>query len=139
MSQDQPPSLVPSQDRLQEIRDADASIGDMRWFTSVYTHRRELLALIDVLVSDRQNDALAVAALSGMLEPYSGGTSDLHDLVARMHRAREIRAAVVANVQQPEAAPTCWYCVRIRAAGHACECGAPPEMPEGFEDEKYWP
>jgi hypothetical protein len=82
-------------DQLQAIRDTDAASGDdLQFCPAAWQHRRQLLAYIDALVSDRQNDALAVAALSGMLEPYSGGTSDLHDLVARMHRAREIQQAV---------------------------------------------
>lgn len=79
-------------DQLQAIRDTDAASGeDLQLCPAAWQHRRELLRYIDALVSDRQNDALAVAALSNMLEPYSGGTSDLHDLVARMHRAREIQ------------------------------------------------
>lgn len=85
----------PTQERLQEIRDTDAMSGeDLRFCPVAWRDRRELLAYIDALISTRENDALAVAALSGMLEPYSGGTSDLHDLVARMHQAREITAKV---------------------------------------------
>lgn len=129
MSQNQPTLPIPSAERLQEIRDADAAIGDavnLRWWPSVHTQRRELLALVDQLVTDRENDALAVAALSGMLEPYSGGTSDLHDLVARMHRAREIQQAAVRQpVAGPVASLACCSNERRNNNGGCDSCGAP--------------
>lgn len=96
MSQDQPlPPLT--QERLQEIRDADAGIAldSLRWFTPIYTERRQLLLLIDEMLQVKSDDAIAAAALSDMLEPYSGGTRSLPDLVARLHHAREIRAELL--------------------------------------------
>lgn len=118
----------PTQERLQEIRDADATIGDLeslRWYTPIYTQRRELLLYIDMLVSDRQDDALAVAALSDMLQPYSGGTSDLHDIVARMRRAQEIYTAVIKQPPGPIEPGACCANESRTIDGGCSSCGAP--------------
>lgn len=107
-----------TQEQLQAIRDTDAASGeDLQFCPAAWQHRRQLLAYID---------ALAVAALSTMLEPYSGGTSDLHDLVARMHRAREIQQAAI---RQPVAGPVepgaCCSNERRNMDGGCDSCGAP--------------
>lgn len=121
-----PASPLPTAERLQEIRDADAGLGeDLQFCPIAWTHRRELLALVDRTVADRENDALAVAALSGMLEPYSGGTSDLHELVARMHRARDIASAIVKEAVGPVAPCACCSNERRNMDGGCDSCGAP--------------
>lgn len=73
---------------------------DLQTCPPTWSHRRELLAYIDNVQAQRDNDTLAVAALSDMLMPYSAGATDVHTLVAHMHRAREIRQTVMESMHE---------------------------------------
>lgn len=111
----------PTQDRLQEIRGIDAMAGeDLQFCPATWKHRRELLAYIDMLVSGRENDALAITALSHMLEPYSGGTSDIHELVDRIQHV--VTRQPVAGPVEPGA---CCSNERRNMNGGCDSCGAP--------------
>lgn len=57
-----PDIRIPTAERLQEIRDADATISEdqLRWFPPSSTHRRELLLLIDQLTAPKPAQVVAV-------------------------------------------------------------------------------
>lgn len=89
-----------TQDRLEQIRDADAMAGeDLRFCPPAWQDRRDLLAYIQQGAEADAAHALVVIELSRMLEPISGGATTLPEIVARMKMAAEIRASIVEAMQ----------------------------------------
>lgn len=72
---------------------------DLRFCPPAWQDRRDLLAYITELDEAAAAERLVVLQLSSMLEPISGGSTTLSEIVARMKMAAEIRASIVEAMQ----------------------------------------
>lgn len=98
MTEQTPPQHLLNQ-RLQEIREIDAAAGgNLQMCPAAWSQRRELLEHIAAMEVAQETQQALVVELSSMMEPLSGGATDLAEILRRMKIAQEIQAAVRAHM-----------------------------------------
>lgn len=117
-----------NQEQLQELRDADAGLGEsLQFYTPIYQQRRELLAHVTEVETET---ATLTSELSLMLEPFSAGVKTLPELVERMRYAQQVRAEVQASIAASMGVPPSFV--------YATETDVPVTLPEQFTGGKRY-
>lgn len=85
---------LPNAEAMKAIREADAAMGaddELRWFTVAYTHRRQLLAVVDAFEEAKADQQRLVRQLDVAINGVDGAApqASLCDIVAQVeHMAR---------------------------------------------------
>ena len=87
---------LPTADELKAIREVDALVGDddeLRWYAIAYTHRRQLLILVDAHEEAKADHQRLVRELDVMLNGEDGAApqASLCDIVAQVRHMKAVQ------------------------------------------------